>query len=1000
MVAGTSGVGRGPRCTLEPSVDAAFASIAFAHPARAETNLHLVEQRLSAGAWSRLAMLLAQVPDPDESLNDLERYLRELPPGLVAYLERQPAAVHYLLLIFSHSRFLSETLIQQPDLILWLHRPATRAGRGAGDRLVRLRSPEDLREELERFRATHLDLTPSVVLARFKRREYLRIMLRDVLGLATLAETTLELSHLADVLLETALALSGRRLEKAYGQPQYADAAGRVRRSRMAALSLGKLGGQELNYSSDVDLEFLYESDGETSGGEAGSIANAEFFARLVTATVRIITQPTSEGAVFRVDLRLRPEGTRGDIAVSLPAALHYYRFRARQWELQMLIKCRPSAGDRELGRRFLREVQPLVFHAESRDAAIAAAIEARREMDRESRRRAPAGGARNVKLAPGGVRDIEFLVQVLQRIYGPGEPWLAAPAAGTTLVALQRLHDKGHLSGRDFFRLGAAYQFFRNVEHRLQLRDGLQVHALPAAPSDLTWLARCLGIEPAGKRSASEQLLARIEQHFAEVSDIYQRVLERRQEPEELQPPASTGAAADPMGPFFGQLAREHPAIARAAEEAGWGGGVSAGGRGLRQFLAAAMLDPALVTRLEAHPEGIGAVSRLVERSDLVAEMLARHPEEVEAALDPDPGRIEQALAEAGRVSPGFERGLDALRIAQRRALLVLSARAVTGLSRPFDTFAALTRLADQVLARALDRVVCEGMPGAALEQAPFAVLALGRLGSQEMDIGSDADLVFVVDERLGVEERAPWRKAAERLVNAVSSHTRHGLLYPVDARLRPRGTEGEMVQPASYLESYCRSEAAGWEAVSFNKSRPLAGNLALGRGVLARIHHQLRERFGATEGAARLRRELAHMRELLERQWREQQRRGGLKTAPGGYHDLEYVLGYLFVVRGLEPAACALPAQVRMLRAAGVLDSAAAEALEAAATLYRSVDHALRLVTGQRGERPLDSRTEQRMALLLDRWGIPEAARFPGAIEERRKQVCLLYETLVGSD
>ncbi|HEV2385894.1 MAG TPA: hypothetical protein VGS20_01445 [Candidatus Acidoferrales bacterium] len=977
-------------------MDAAFSSIAFAHPDRAETNLRLVEQRLPAGAWTRLATLLAQVPDPDESLNDFERYLRELPPALLGYLEKQPAAMHYLLLIFSLSRFLSETLIQQPELIRWLHRPGTGDRRGGGDRLERLRTPEDLREELARFRATHLDLGPSVVLARFKRREYLRIMLRDALGLATLAETTLELSHLADVLLETALSQSGQRLEKAYGYPEYTDDAGHVRPSRLVVLSLGKLGGQELNYSSDVDLQFLYEADGQTSGGEAGPVPNAEFFARLVTATLGVIAQPTPEGAVFRVDLRLRPEGTRGDVAVSLAAALRYYRTRARQWELQMLIKCRPSAGDRELGRRFLREVQPLVFGAESRAEGIAAALEARRERDRESRLRRGRGAASNVKLSPGGIRDIEFLAQVLQRVYGAGEAWLGSWATGSTLVALQRLHDKGHLSGRDFFRLSAAYQFFRNVEHRLQLRDGLQVHTLPGAAADLDWLARCLGIEPAGARSAGQQLLARIQQHFAEVGGIYQRLLERRQEPAEF-PPAHPGEGAQPL---FRQFARAHPAIARAAEEAGQGrDGAAASGRGFRQFLSAALLDPALLARLEAHPEWVRSAIRLAERSDLVAAMLARHPEEIEAAIEASPVRLEQALAEASLAAAGPEGDLDGLRIAHRRALVALAARSAGGLSRPFETFAGLTRLADLTLKGALQSVVRRVVPGADADRAPFAVLALGRLGSQEMDFGSDADLVFVIDDHLEVEERPPWRRAAERFVNTVSSHTRQGLLYPVDARLRPRGAEGEMIQPASYLEQYCRSEAAGWEAVTFYKSRPLAGNPALGGGVLQRIHRHLRERFGTPEGAARLRGELAHMRDLLERQWRARPGHAGLKAAPGGYHDLEYILGYLIVTGGLEPGARTLLDQIRLLAEAGTLDADAAQTLGAAATLYRSVDHALRMVTGLPGERPLDPFTVRRISVLLEEWGVAEADRFPASIDERRRQVRLLYETLVGA-
>ncbi|HVB99327.1 MAG TPA: DUF294 nucleotidyltransferase-like domain-containing protein [Candidatus Dormibacteraeota bacterium] len=974
-------------------MEAAFSSTAFGDPERAETNLRLVEGRLPPGAWARLATLLGQVPDPDEALNDFERYLRELTPPLLAYIDAQPAAMHYLLLIFSHSRFLSETLIQQPDLILWLHRPAGRAGR---DRLARLHSPEDLREELARFWASKFDISPSVLLARFKRHEYLRIMLRDVLGLGTLAETTLELSHLADVLLEAALVTSEQRLTRLYGPPQFTDAAGRVRRSRFVVLSLGKLGGQELNYSSDIDLLFLYEEEGQTAGGEADAVPNAEYFSRLASAAFKIISNPSAEGAVFRVDLRLRPEGSRGDIAVCLPSALHYYRTRARQWELQMLIKARPSAGNAELGRHFLRQVHPLIFHVESREQALTSALEVRREMERELRRRSASPAARNVKLSPGGIRDIEFLAQCLQRIYGGTDTWLAAAATGSTLVALQRLHDKGHLSGQEFFRLGSAYQFFRQVEHRLQLRDGLQVHSLPPGPAELDRVARCLGIEPAPGRTAGQQMIEQLERHFSEVREIYVRILERRENfPREI-PSGISRASMEESGLFLGQLPGEHTAFARAAIEEGRSAGAGAR-RTLSQFLGAATLDPELLAKLDLHPEWVGAAGRLVARSDLAAAMLARHPEEVEIVADPDPRRIERAFQDARRNAGSSASSLDDLRVAQRQAMLLWVTRSATGVSRPWDTFEALTRLAEQVLEQALARLARELAPGIAIGNAPFTVLAFGRLGVREMDLGSDVDLVFVVDERLSAEERGVWRKLAERLVNAISSHTRQGLLYPVDTRLRPRGVEGEIVQPASYMEKYCAEEASGWEAISFNKGRPLAGNRALGETVMARIRRALRARYATGDGPARLRAELAHMRELLAQERRARRGRAGLKIASGGYHDLEYALGFRTVASGVETGGKNLLGRIAALQAAGALDASSACGLSAAATLFHSVNHALRLVAGHAFDHPLDPTTNERVALLLGEWGVPEAGRFPEAIAEHCREVVRIYEALV---
>ncbi len=336
-------------------MDAAFKGVAFTQPESAEVTLAEVARVLPPQLWAALPGLLAQLPDPDGALNYLERYFqaRSGAAGEVSaidvmrFLAQRPAALHHLLVIFSYSRFLSETLIQQPEMILWLDRVSIdrgfvrldRPGIAGTGNLDRIKSPEDLHAEFARFAATSFELSPAIILARFKRREYIRITLRDVLGLATLGETTLELSQLADVLLEHALRLAEQKLEVAYGTPESVDESGARQRTQLAIISLGKLGGFELNYSSDVDLMFMYGREGNTSGGLEGSTTNADYFARLAQGILKTITEMTPEGAVFRVDLRLRPQGTEGALAATLAFALDYYRTNAREWELQMLIR-------------------------------------------------------------------------------------------------------------------------------------------------------------------------------------------------------------------------------------------------------------------------------------------------------------------------------------------------------------------------------------------------------------------------------------------------------------------------------------------------------------------------------------------------------------------------------------------------------------------------------------------------------------------------------------
>ncbi|MGB6546371.1 MAG: DUF294 nucleotidyltransferase-like domain-containing protein [Candidatus Acidiferrales bacterium] len=1006
-------------------MDTAFSAITFAEPERAQANLEQVAPRLPESLWAKLPALLAQLPDPDTALNYLERYLAADDPNdsganarSVRYLEQHPVALHHLLVLFSYSRYLSESVLQQPSLVAWLHGPA-RHGPATSSSLEELKSPEDLFEEFAQFEAMAGDDDPTRVLIRFKRRQYLRITLRDVLGLATLAETTLELSHLADVLLERALRIAAYRLERDYGVPEFVDADGRKQRTRMTILSLGKLGGQELNYSSDIDLLFLYGQPGQTSGGAQGNATNAEYFTRLAQEVLHLITEPMAEGAVYRVDLRLRPQGREGDLASSLPAALDYYRVRAREWELQMLIKARGSAGDPTVSRGFLEEVQPLVYRREFHLAVVEAVLNAREEMTRGLKRKAKAGGHTavwNVKLSPGGIRDIEFLAQCLQRLYGGADPWLRSPS---TLFALGRLHDKGHLSGRDFFRLSAAYQFLRRVEHRLQLRDGLQRHTLPEAADALERLGRRCGVEagPADDGTPGTLLLKRLTEHFADVREIYERILSGSGP----EPSAGEDAATSDPGTnaMLRRLRQEYPTVAamvtmaseeRPEEEA------LLVRRGLTRFLDSAVLQPKAMAQLSARPEWVLIAAEVLARSDLAVDLLSSNPEEISAVADPGLAGFRGALPQ---IEPGetltpqaVEDAMTSLRVAYRRGVLATLVRALLGSSQPFDSFHGLSQLAEQALARALELAAAMNHVASDLDSAPFSVLALGRLGTGEMDIGSDVDLVFVVDDNLSADDRERWRLVAERLVHIASSHTREGLLFPVDTRLRPRGGDGETLQTSSYLRQYFDGEAKAWEAATYLKARPIAGNLALGAEALRQVHECIARRFSDPKPLAR---DLAHMRQRLEREGADPDRpvgqKGEFKRMAGGYYDVEYVVAFLFLTRVLpteKPTDQSLIEgrghvlrQIALLEAKGPsvsgLGSTEAQTLRAAAMLYRSIDHALRIVTGRSANHLPETTMAQRVVRLLDQWQFPLPEGIEAAVETTRRHVRGLYEHTV---
>ena len=457
--------------------------------------------------------------------------------------------------------------------------------------------------------------------------------------------------------------------------------------------------------------------------------------------------------------------------------------------------------------------------------------------------------------------------------------------------------------------------------------------------------------------------------------------------------------------GALLRRLRVEYPAVAEAVARITAGNATEDGyaRRGLLRFLGSAMLDARVMGELESNPQWIAHAAQLFARSDLAVEMLSRHPEEVQVVADPGLAGFRGPLV----LPPGagIEEAMAAVRVSYRRSMLATAVRALSGAAQPFETFDTLTRLAEEALVSILPLAARELVGATDLAAGPLVAVALGRLGSGEMDIGSDADLIFVADEHLSSERREPWRRLAERFVHVVSSHTREGLLFPVDTRLRPRGGEGEILQSAAYLRDYFRTEAQGWEAATFLKARPIAGNLALGTETIRQIHAIFAERFSS---AAELAQQLAHTRERLENEGADASQtlgtKGEFKKIAGGYYDLEYILAFLFLTRGL-PRGLAVSGhvlrQIAALESAGPeasgLSSTHAQSLRAAALLYRSIDHAIRLVTGRPANRLPEPALAERVLRLLERWNLPLADGLEAAVENMRRQTRALYDQLV---
>ncbi|MEA2632618.1 MAG: [glutamine synthetase] adenylyltransferase / [glutamine synthetase]-adenylyl-L-tyrosine, partial [Chloroflexota bacterium] len=425
----------------------------------------------------QLHVLLPRCPDPGMALTNVERFVaaNDRPESVLRILAEHPRTTEVLVQLFSTSQHFSELMIRDPALLDWLQKWAVRRDRealidglwdelaGAGD------------EEAERLS-----------IRRFRQREMLRIGHDDIVRDVPLEVTVLDLSYLADACVEAACRLARRHAEARHGVPQGRDGSP----ARFVVLALGKLGGAELNYSSDIDLIFLYDVEGQTGGPKR--VSNAEFFARMGGEIVRLLADHTALGLAYRVDMRLRPEGDQGALARSLAATLGYYETTGRTWERQALIKCRPIAGDLELGRTFVREITPFVYRTYLSGAEIGEIKAMKRRIEQ---RTVSAGTAEiEVKTGRGGIRDVEFVVQFLQLLHG-GQYTQVRHC--NTLTAISRLEQVGCLTAEERSYMEDTYRFLRKVEHRLQTMFDRQIHQMPRDLEEQRILAIRMGYPP-----------------------------------------------------------------------------------------------------------------------------------------------------------------------------------------------------------------------------------------------------------------------------------------------------------------------------------------------------------------------------------------------------------------------------------------------------------------------------------------------------------------------
>lgn len=842
------------------------------------------------------------LPDPDEA----ERFIDLLSEKTnLQRLSKDKVLLADVITLVSYSPFLGSVILQNPQYISWLSKQK---------REQKIRNKEELLESLARFSMMNLDIPIGELLSKFKEREFLRIYLNDIRELKTIAEVTEEISDLADAIFEYALRFACQEMDNRYGIPLETDLKGKNKRAEFCVIALGKLGSKELNYASDIDLMFIYSADGKTSGtGTKGVVTNKEYFVKLAELVTKIVGGGIAKSGAYRIDLRLRPYGKVGAIAISLSEAINYYKFSSQPWERQALIRARACAGNPELFKNFYTEVADLIF---PKDMSIHKALENVRMSKEKINLEYDNTKEFNVKLSKGGIRDIEFIVQALQIAYGGRDLWLRVPH---TLIALSRLADRNLISADELRCLSDAYSFLRRLEHRLQMEQGLQTHTIPSLIAKREKLAKRMNLR------SLDEFESQLKHHTQNVSDIFDRVFAQNYKPSSSNISYSDNSRLELV----------------------------------RKFELPAHVSPALEKLSYSNEDLIESLRRFCALSPYLSEMLISEeliesiPTENKSFQKRDYSEfLENSLRSAG----SFAEKLSNLR--RMWAFLYLEIAA-------FDTFGKLhlsqSRLLQTELADASIRVALK-LASQDLEENPtLNVFGLGKLGGKGMDYGSDLDIIFIVDK----QSQDHHQKICETFLRVISGFTREGNLYRIDLRLRPYGKDGALYISSNAFLEYLREKSAIWEWLAYIKLRSI-------RPETKYLEQKARE---IIHGRAKsvdfkiLKEETKKIRRLLEQQKSGKSKAFNLKFSAGGKLDVYFATRFIQLRDAIfdEDEDRSTLGILKRLYKMGSIDFESYKAFYEGYDFLNRLDHALRMIVGPTNVLPTSN--PQAMELIIER-------------------------------
>ena len=884
--------------------------------------------------------------------------------------------------VFTFSDFISKTCIHHPGIFKDLLE--------SGD-LQRKLEPDEYDLKLESYLSViKEDAQLSVYLRRFRRREMVRIAWRDLAGWANLSETMDDLSALADACIGQAVFFLYQWQCLKHGIPIAHDGS----HQRLVVLGMGKLGGQELNFSSDVDLIFAYSETGITQGG-LESINNEEFFVRLCRQLIKIIGANTPDGVVFRVDMDLRPYGESGPVVMSFDAIEEYYQKQGREWERYAWIKARVVAGDKDAGETLLKSLKPFVFRRYLDFGVFESLRKMKQKISLEVKRK---GMTNNIKLGYGGIREVEFFGQIFQLIRGGVTPSLQERRIQMTLKVLA---NENYISRKVCDELTMAYIFLRNTEHRLQEFSDQQTHVIPSDSVAKTRLAASMGFD------TPEAFDHQLEKHRKIVHSHFDKLLEAKDsEPtDDRTKEIKTGLEAvwenlledkkrqkilliagyenfDEVEGLLDHL-RNHPATRS----------LSSDGRQRLDRLMPLMLKeigrsghPIVVLNrivdliktieqrtnylalLLENPTAIVHMVNLVSASPWIVSFLSRHPVLLDELLDPrtlyrPPEKPELQKEIRKRLdlasSQDFEHQIQELCIFKQVNTLRVAAADVTGALTLMRTSDHLTEIAETVLNEVVELswnhlIEKHGAPTCQMDGMEigrgFSVIAYGKLGGIELSYGSDLDMVFLHagtqgqthEGKLPMDNHQFFARLGQRVIHILTTHTAVGKLYEPDMRLRPSGSSGILVSHIEGFKDYQTNKAWTWEHQALIKARPISGDINM-----AKRFEQIRNEILARPRIkAQLKQDVIDMRERMRKELSSTD--PGLfdiKQDSGGIVDIEFLVQYLVLLRSCEYKELLkwtdIVRLLETLKETGIINDQVAHILKVAYLTYRSAVH-----------------------------------------------------------